>query len=69
MNRTVPPETDAAAGDTVLELRDMCVVFDMERGESRVLDEVSIDVGRNEILGIVGESGSGKSMLASSPGS
>ncbi|AHG01638.1 peptide ABC transporter ATPase (plasmid) [Halostagnicola larsenii XH-48] len=37
----------------------------MDRGQSRVLDDVDIDIERNEVLGIVGESGSGKSMLAS----
>jgi oligopeptide/dipeptide ABC transporter ATP-binding protein len=38
----------------------------MERGESRVLDDVDIDIQRGEIIGVVGESGSGKSMFASS---
>jgi peptide/nickel transport system ATP-binding protein len=64
MSRTAPPETDDAAGDAVVELRDVSVVFGMERGESRVLDEINIDVGRNEIPGIVGESGCGKTAVA-----
>jgi oligopeptide/dipeptide ABC transporter ATP-binding protein len=51
--------------DVVLEVRDAAVTFDMERGESRVLDDVNLSVQRGEILGVVGESGSGKSMLAS----
>ena len=63
MSRTAPPETDDAAGDAVVELRDVSVVFGMERGESRVLDEINIDVGRNEIPGIVGEAGGGKTTL------
>jgi len=55
----------ATVADPVLEVRDATVTFDMDRGTSRVLDSVSIDVDRREVLGIVGESGSGKSMFAS----
>ena len=55
------PEVD----DPILTVRNTSVSFDMERGESRVLDNVSMDIEREEILGIVGESGSGKSMFAS----
>ena len=51
--------------DTILEVRDASVTFDMDRGESRVLDSASLDIERDEILGVVGESGSGKSMFAS----
>lgn len=50
----------------IMEVRDATVAFSMERGISTVLDHVSIDIRRGEILGIVGESGSGKSMFASS---
>lgn len=53
-------------GSTVLEIRNTSVTFDMEHGESKVLDSVNLDLHRNEILGVVGESGSGKSMLADS---
>ena len=62
-------ETDgmrAINEDTVLEIQDLTVSFDMERGQSLVLDDVDLTIYRDEILGIVGESGSGKSMLASS---
>ncbi|MEY7852284.1 ATP-binding cassette domain-containing protein, partial [Natrarchaeobius sp. A-rgal3] len=51
--------------DPIVEIRDAEVVFEMDRGVSRVLESADLDVDRNEILGIVGESGSGKSMLAS----
>ncbi|MFC7141527.1 ABC transporter ATP-binding protein [Halosimplex aquaticum] len=55
----------AVTHDNVLEMRGVDVSFSMDRGESRVLDDVSLDVRRGEIMGVVGESGSGKSMLAS----
>lgn len=51
--------------DVILEVRNASVTFDMERGESRVLDDVNYDIYREEVVGIVGESGSGKSMCAS----
>ena len=53
------------ATDPVIEVRDASTTFDMERGESKVMDSVDMDIERGEILGVVGESGSGKSMFAS----
>jgi peptide/nickel transport system ATP-binding protein len=62
---TTVTETGAGGGgDTILSVRDARVTFDMSRGVSRVLDDVNLDVERDEVLGVVGESGSGKSMLA-----
>jgi peptide/nickel transport system ATP-binding protein len=58
-------ETRQSTGENILEIRDASVTFEMNRGTSRVLDSVSINIERDEILGIVGESGSGKSMFAS----
>ncbi|XVH33141.1 ABC transporter ATP-binding protein (plasmid) [Haloferacaceae archaeon DSL9] len=55
----------SATAEPILEARNVSVTFDMDRGTSRVLDNVSFDVHRDEMLGIVGESGSGKSMFAS----
>jgi peptide/nickel transport system ATP-binding protein len=52
--------------DVLLEVRNASVTFDMDRGESRVLNDVTLDIHDQEILGVVGESGSGKSMFASS---
>ena len=60
-------QTNAVSADEeiVMEVRNASVSFNMERGESRVLDSVNMNVRRGEILGVVGESGSGKSMFAS----
>jgi len=52
--------------DHVLSVEEATVTFEMDRGVSTVLDGATIDVEREEILGVVGESGSGKSMLADS---
>jgi len=56
----------ASAGDIILDVEDATVRFDLDRGQSTVLDHASLDIRRNEIIGIVGESGSGKSMFAAS---
>ena len=55
-----------SSSDVVFEVRNLDVSFQMNRGESRVVRDVDLDVHRQDTLGIVGESGSGKSMLASS---
>ncbi|WP_435320717.1 ABC transporter ATP-binding protein [Haloarchaeobius sp. TZWSO28] len=51
--------------DRILRVRNLDVWFEMDRGTAKVMDDVDMDIYRNEILGIVGESGSGKSMFAS----
>ncbi|WP_207592276.1 oligopeptide/dipeptide ABC transporter ATP-binding protein [Halomontanus rarus] len=66
MNAVDHSTTDLnSSTDTILEIRNASVTFDMDRGQSRVLDNVNMDIEREEILGVVGESGSGKSMFAS----
>jgi len=61
------PGPDArGAEDPIMTLRDVSVTYEMDRGTSRVIDRIDVDIDRNEILGVVGESGSGKSMFASS---
>jgi phospholipid/cholesterol/gamma-HCH transport system ATP-binding protein len=49
----------AAQDDVVIRVRDLCVGF----GRHVVLDHLSLDVRRGEILGLVGASGGGKSVL------
>jgi phospholipid/cholesterol/gamma-HCH transport system ATP-binding protein len=50
---------DALSHDHVISVRDLVVGF----GERTVLDHLSLDVRRGEILGLVGASGGGKSVL------
>jgi phospholipid/cholesterol/gamma-HCH transport system ATP-binding protein len=50
---------DASADQIVVRVRDLVVGF----GDAIVLDHLSLDVRRGEILGFVGASGSGKSVL------
>ncbi|SIR74699.1 peptide/nickel transport system ATP-binding protein [Haladaptatus litoreus] len=53
------------SNDVVFDLRNVKVSFDMDRGTSQVLNGVSMEIYRDETLGVIGESGSGKSMFAS----
>jgi phospholipid/cholesterol/gamma-HCH transport system ATP-binding protein len=50
---------DAAADNCAIRVRDLSVGF----GDQVVLDSLSLDVRRGEILGLVGASGGGKSVL------
>ncbi|GAB3670115.1 ABC transporter ATP-binding protein [Halopiger thermotolerans] len=50
--------------DPVITVRNANVRFEMDKGTSNVLNDVSMDIYRGETLGVVGESGSGKSMFA-----
>ncbi|MCV0398126.1 MAG: ATP-binding cassette domain-containing protein [Rhizobiaceae bacterium] len=56
------PTSPAAADnghEVILSVRDVSVAF----GEKVILDRLSLDVRRGEILGFIGPSGSGKSVL------
>ncbi len=51
-------------GTNLLEVRNLTVNFETVDRIVEVLKDVSIRVGREEVVGVVGESGSGKSTLA-----
>ncbi|WP_436927057.1 ABC transporter ATP-binding protein [Halosimplex amylolyticum] len=57
-------QTAEATEDPIVEVRNVSVTYDLQARDAMVLDDVSLDLRREEILGCVGESGSGKSMLA-----
>ncbi|MGD1277916.1 MAG: ABC transporter ATP-binding protein [Tepidisphaeraceae bacterium] len=48
----------------LLELRNLTVAFDTERGQIRAVQEVSLSVYPQQTLALVGESGCGKSVTA-----
>jgi len=71
------PLPESASGETLIEIRDLKVHFDLGGGGAvsklfggasekkvvKAVDGVSIDIYRRETLGLVGESGCGKSTL------
>ena len=60
MSQAAPAATlDLGADDIVLSARDVTVAF----GDNVILDHLSLDIRRGEILGFVGGSGTGKSVL------
>jgi oligopeptide/dipeptide ABC transporter ATP-binding protein len=52
----------STSGAPLLDLRGLTVGFPTLSGVARVVDDVSLEVGAGEIVGLVGESGSGKSI-------
>ena len=51
---------------SLLSVRDLVVKARLDDGARTLIDSVSLDLGKGEILGLVGESGSGKSLLCRS---
>ena len=49
--------------DELVEIRDMCKIYNPGENEVRALDHVSLQINRNEFVAIIGTSGSGKSTL------
>jgi len=52
------------SGPPLLEVKELRLVFETERGVLSLFQGLSLSVMKGEVLGIVGESGSGKSTLA-----
>lgn len=52
------------AESAILEVKNLSVHFSTSKGSVQVLKDVSINLGKGEIVGIVGESGSGKSVTS-----
>ena len=49
--------------ESLVEVRDMCKIYNPGENEVRALDHVSLTIHQGEFVGIIGHSGSGKSTL------
>ncbi len=49
---------------TLLDIRNLSVVFDTEAGVAKAVDNLSLSVEKGSVLGVVGESGCGKSVTS-----
>ena len=57
---------DAAAQETLLEVRDLTTHFHTDDGVVRAVNGVSFTVDKQQVVGVIGESGCGKSVTAHS---
>ncbi|MWB99497.1 ABC transporter ATP-binding protein [Agromyces seonyuensis] len=59
-----PAPAGALVADPVLDIRGLSVDYGFDANPTHVLRDVSLSLGRGEVLGLAGESGCGKSTLA-----
>jgi peptide/nickel transport system ATP-binding protein len=52
--------------EALLDVTELTVYFNTDRGEVKALDRVELSVAKGEIVGLIGESGSGKTTIARS---
>ncbi len=53
-----------AAARPVLDVRNLSIMYDTEKGPLQTVRNVTLQIAAGEIYGLVGESGSGKTTLA-----
>jgi peptide/nickel transport system ATP-binding protein len=63
-NGRPPLSENLSNNQSLLEIRDLKVVYLTARGPVRAVDGVSFAIKRGEVVGLAGESGSGKSTIA-----
>ena len=54
--------------DELIEIRNMCKIYNPGENEVRALDHVDLQIDRHEFVAIIGQSGSGKSTLMNTLG-
>jgi peptide/nickel transport system ATP-binding protein len=61
--RSIPPRAEEKGAGAVLSVAKLSVTFVTPQGEVPAVQEVSLEVGPGECVGVVGESGAGKTQL------
>jgi peptide/nickel transport system ATP-binding protein len=62
VSQTEAEASPTAAGEPILEIKDLTVHFPTEDGLVKAVDGLTVSLSPRETLGVVGESGSGKSV-------